>query len=298
MAMVFLMFKTLYSIQRSWRLGLLIASLLLASVLSACTQMFFHPESAHVQTPENLGYRYQDVFVRSEDGGRIHGWLIEPTLEPNESVRGLVYFLHGNAQNISWHILGAQWLLNEGYRVFAIDYRGYGLSSGVANVPQVYFDISAGFDWLQIQNEDEQLPLILFGQSLGASLGVNWLAQHADVQPAFSKVIMDSGFSRFDTVAKEVADSHWLTWLFQYPAKWMLADETDPADGIAQLTLPITIVHSTDDTVVDYVHSDVLLAAGGENVQRVTASGPHISAFRDPAIRETVLAWLAKPNLL
>jgi len=54
------------------------------------------------------------------------------------------------------------------------------------------------------------------------------------------------------------------------------------------------IVHSRDDTVVRYPHSQVLLTAAGENAQHLAASGPHISAFRDVEIRKAVLSWLEK----
>ncbi len=268
-------------------------------VLSGCTQFFFFPERAFVQTPQDFGYAYEDVFITTADGVRIHGWLVEPSLEASDSEKGVVYFLHGNAQNISWHIRGAEWLLADGYRVFAIDYRGYGKSAGHPDIPEVYQDITAGFDWLLSQPENRALidggaPLVLFGQSLGASLGMNWLAEQPMAQTQITHVLADSGFSRFGTVAREVADSHWLTWLVQYPAQWFLSDERDPAESISQLSGPIMLVHSKDDSVVSFEHSDVLLAAGGENVQRISAQGPHISAFRVHEIRDSVLTWLSE----
>jgi len=212
----------------------------MCGLLSGCTQWFFFPSKPLVQTPENIGYAYQDVFLQSSDGARLHAWLVEPNLAPGQAQpNGLVYFLHGNAQNISWHIMGARWLLESGYRVFALDYRGYGLSTGVADIPEVYSGV------------------VIFGQSLGASLSLNWLGRNPQHHSWVSKVVLDSGFSRFDTVAKEVAGSHWLTWLFQYPAKWMLADERDPVDAIGSLNMPIMLVHSVNDTVVSYAHSSI-----------------------------------------
>jgi len=64
-------------------------------------------------------------------------------------------------------------------------------------------------------------------------------------------------------------------------------------DAIATLTLPIMIVHSTEDTVVNYSHAEILLEAGGPNTELTTATGSHISAFGDATVRELVLSWLA-----
>jgi len=184
--------------KRSARLVLLCLSVL----LSSCTQWFFFPQPGHVQTPTDIGYEYEDLFFPSTDGVRIHAWLVEPLLKEGEAVKGTAYFLHGNAQNISWHIAGAQWLLANGYRVFALDYRGYGLSTGQPNIPEVYDDISAGFAWLKSDDAidrnirmDEE-PIILFGQSLGASLSVNWLGQHPEAQEQIGQLVIESGFAR------------------------------------------------------------------------------------------------------
>lgn len=69
----------------------------------------------------------------------------------NEKALGQVLFLHGNAENISTHIGSVLWLLQSGYQVFALDYRGYGLSTGTPAVPQVFEDIRSSAQWLSTQ---------------------------------------------------------------------------------------------------------------------------------------------------
>ena len=276
-----------------------IVILFICSVLAGCTQLFFVPDSRIVQTPDEIGYEYADVFPPTTDGVRLHSWLIQPKLSDGEPIQGIVYFLHGNAQNISWHYHSVRWLLDAGFAVYAIDYRGYGRSTGIPDVPEVYNDISAGFRWLTEQPQflaatADDKPRVLFGQSLGASLGLNWLAQEEPAQKLFTHMIADSGFASFSGVARETANSHWITWLFQLPAQWFLSDERDPVDSIETLTLPILLVHSEDDTVVRHRHSDALLAAGGDQVKRLSAQGPHIAAFRSADIRNSTLEWLAK----
>ena len=266
-------------------------------LLIGCTQIFFQPDPNIVQTPADTGYEYEDVFPIASDGVQLHSWLIQPNLEDGESVEGIVYFLHGNAQNISWHYHSVRWFLEAGYAVYALDYRGYGRSSGIANIPAVYDDISSGFQWLSSQPQylaasANDKPRVLFGQSLGASLGINWLANEQSAQESLTHMIADSGFSRFSTVAREVANSHWLTWLFQYPAQWFLSDERDPVQSIESVSLPILLVHSKYDTVVRYHHSEILLSAGSNEVELLSGQGPHIAAFRSAELRESALSWL------
>ena len=44
--------------------------------LMGCSNVFFLPWHAHVQTPERLGLNYQDVFFSASDGTRLHGWFL------------------------------------------------------------------------------------------------------------------------------------------------------------------------------------------------------------------------------
>ena len=89
-----------------------------------------------VQTPDKGGLTYRDISVTTRDNLRIHGWLLEA-----EKPKGIVFFLHGNAENISTHIGSVYWLPEHGYDVLLMDYRGYGLSEGKPDFPDVYLDV-------------------------------------------------------------------------------------------------------------------------------------------------------------
>ena len=247
----------------------------------------------HVRTPATLNYTYQDTFVDAEDGTRLHAWLINP----RSARRGVVYFLHGNAENISTHFLSTVWLLESGYQVFALDYRGYGLSQGTPDVPEVFSDIEAGAQWLEeyLAKDDSaaELPVFVFGQSLGASLAIKYAQLDDRFNERFDGLIAEAAFSRYDTIAKHVASSHWLTWSAQYPAKWLIGRQYDPLDAIAELEqTPKLIVHSIDDQVIPYRFGQQLFDAAAGPKQWISASGPHIRAAADPAVRQTILDFM------
>ena len=84
----------------------LLAWLIMA--LAGCSKLFFYPMEPWVQNPENQGLSYEDVVLIHPRGLRLHGWWLPAAREGH--VRGTVYFLHGNAQNISTHLASVQWL--------------------------------------------------------------------------------------------------------------------------------------------------------------------------------------------
>lgn len=274
------------------RLAILLA---LSAFLTGCTQLFLYPQTVHVATPADVGFDYEDVFLQSADGTRLHGWYLPARGERH----GLVYFLHGNAENISTHHRAVLWLVQAGYDVFALDYRGYGLSEGKADVPEVLDDIEAGTRYLLTRRGEDTVPLYLFGQSLGASLSIAYLGRLPDSRVQFNALLAEAAFSSFGSMARTVASHIWLTWPFQYPVGWIISDDYDPIDYIASLApLPILLVHSVDDTIVPYRNAERLAERLGDTGELVDASGFHIRAMADPALRNRVLGFFAENSLL
>ena len=81
---------------------------------------------------------YQDVYLETTDGVKLHGWFIE-----GRSDRVLLFF-HGNAGNISHRLESIRQFLGLGLSVFIIDYRGYGQSEGETTEEGIYLDADTG----------------------------------------------------------------------------------------------------------------------------------------------------------
>src|SRR5699024_7929334 len=78
--------------------------------LAGCSRSYFVPLNPWMQDPELEELAYEDVMLSQPDGLRSHGWWIPAVLEPGQEAKGTVYFLHGNAQNISTHLMAVTWL--------------------------------------------------------------------------------------------------------------------------------------------------------------------------------------------
>jgi len=262
-------------------------------MLSACsvTSLMFYPSQKIPVLPDQLGVRYEEVTHVAKDGVQLVSWRMFSETTP---ARGIIIYLHGNAQNISYHQLNVNWLPQHGYDVFLLGYREYGHSQGLAKLPDVFWDFHSALDWV-LKHYDEQTPIYVLAQSMGGSIAVNGIATHTDGEK-IRAVFLDGTFDSYPGMAQTALSRSWITWLFQWPASWM-TKEHDPEYWITQWPpVPLMITHSPADRVVPYEKGRRLFEVASEPKQWIDNSGPHIATFRDKQMRDALLSFFARAD--
>ncbi len=262
--------------------------LLLMPLLAGCSGVLFVPMKTLVRTPAEVGLAYRDVTLRAADGTQLAAWWLPARGE----ARGTVLFLHGNAENISTHLASVYWLPAAGYQVLLLDYRGFGDSQGRPLLPEVLADVRAAFAWLAAEPASRDRPLFLLGQSIGAALGGYLAGADPAIRAQLDGVVLDSGFARYSSIAREVAQESWLTWLLQWPIAWSMPDGYDPLDQVANISpVPLLILHGRHDEIVGFHHAQALFDAAREPRSLVSYDGPHIGGFAEAEVRERVVRF-------
>ncbi|MCG2582165.1 MAG: alpha/beta hydrolase [Marinobacter sp.] len=261
---------------------------------TGCSSVFFYPDKVTYITPDRLNLEYDDVFLDTADGETLHGWWL-PAEAPEGSAKGTVYFLHGNAQNISSHLMNVAWLPEKGYNVFLIDYRGYGRSTGAPDIEGTLHDSETGLRWLVDQTQTDNRPVYLLGQSLGGALGIALASEWVQRQekPPLNGVILDGTFSGFRGIVREKLGSFWLTWLFQVPLSRTITDDYEGVDLITRISpVPLMVIHSVRDGIIPFHHGEALFEAAAEPKQFLPTDTPHAATFVIPAYKEAVLGFM------
>jgi hypothetical protein len=273
-----------------------IAAALALLVQTGCSSLFFFPDQTTYVTPDRLNLDYEDVFLNTPDGETLHGWWLPAQSGPGSAnAKGTVYFLHGNAQNISSHIMNVAWLPERRYNVFLIDYRGFGRSTGAPDIEGALHDAEAGLRWLVSRPEVQNQPLFLLGQSLGGALGTalasEWVKR--DEQPPLDGVILDGTFSGFRAIAREKLGNFWLTWPFQIPLSWTITDEYEAYEQIGNISpVPVMVIHSVRDGIIPFHHGERLFEAAEEPKEFLRTDTPHASTFVIPSYQAAVLGFM------
>lgn len=262
--------------------------LLMLLGLGGCSGLFFQPMSDWVQNPARQGLDYEDIVLIHPDGQRIHGWWLPSA---TEEVRGTVYHLHGNAQNISTHLMNVAWLPEKGYQVLLIDYRGYGLSEGEPDVAGARQDIQLGLDWLYAAGRVEP-PLVVFGQSLGASLATGVLGR-ADNAGKGDCVILEAAFTSYQSITRDVMRKSWVLWPFSFVVAPLMPDEANPIDRVAGIApRPLLVMHSIEDGIIPFEHGKALYEAAAQPKTFQRLRGSHIQSAQAEDVRGRLLDFI------
>lgn len=240
-------------------LVLWLALLILVYVFQS--RLIYFPEREITLMPADLGLPFEDIYLETRDGARIHGWFV-----PHPAPRATLLFLHGNAGNISARLDSVQRFYRMGLSVFIIDYHGYGHSSGSPGEQATYEDARAAWHYLI---DDRRLPperLLLFGRSLGGAVAL-WLA--SEYRPG--ALILESTFTSVADLGAE---------LYPYlPVRWLARIRYPSLERMPGVKCPVLVVHSRDDEIIPYAHGRKLYQAATAPKQFLQLSGPHNDGY-------------------
>ncbi|MGD8745914.1 MAG: alpha/beta hydrolase [Gammaproteobacteria bacterium] len=217
------------------------------------------PGRERTATPAAAGMAYEDVFLQTGDGVRVHGWFV-----PGDGDRILLFF-HGNAGNISHRIDSIRQFRGLGLSVFIIDYRGYGQSGGRTTESGMYLDAEAAWDYLISVRGADADQILIFGRSLGASVAARLAERHPPLG-----LIVESSFTSVPDVAGEI-----YPWL---PVRVLSRLKHATRDYIQDVRCPVLVVHSRDDEIIPFSHGQAIFEAAPEPRMFLELRGTHNDA--------------------
>jgi len=213
--------------------------------------------------PSVMGFPYEDAWIDTEDGERLHGWFI-----PAKNARGTLLFFHGNAGNIS-HRLESIIIFNRlGMNILIVDYRGYGQSSGKPGEEGTYRDARAAWNYLVEKRGVPPRRIVVFGRSLGGAVG-SWLASRDDVNPA--GVIIESTFSSGLDMGKRLYPV--------LPARLITRIGYPVREYVKHINAPLMVVHSRKDEIIPFDMAETVFEAANEPKTFLELGGDHNAGF-------------------
>lgn len=197
-------------------------------------RMAFFPARGIQRTPEAAGVPYKDLEVTTSDGVTLHGWWLE-----SPTPRGQVIYFHGNGGNLSLWLDVFVDIHGRGFSVLAVDYRGYGASTGSPTEKGLYLDAEATTRYFAEHLHRDNLPTIYWGRSLGSVV-----AAYAASRRTPDALILESPFPDVRTL---FAGNPLMVGLSLFATYRFAASE-----HLAGYRGPLLVIHGDADTVIPF----------------------------------------------
>ncbi|MFP4674641.1 MAG: alpha/beta hydrolase, partial [Opitutales bacterium] len=165
-----------------------------------------------------------------------HGDSIEVLHLPAENADTLLFYHHGNGEDLSMIRPLLEAFQKRGIAVLAYDYPGYGNSSGEAGVPAVHAAADATYRHATEELNFDPGQIILYGSSLGSGPASRLAARH----PVGGLVL----HSAFTSAFRVMTRIRLLPW-----------DKFNNLARLPEIECPVLVIHGTEDKTVPFSHA-------------------------------------------
>lgn len=223
--------------------------------------MLYNPAGEPI-TPQAAGLASVEEFkLATPDGEQLTTW--SKAAEPGKPT--ILYF-HGNSGVLALRAKRFGKFLGEGWGLFAISYRSFNSSSGAPTEVHNVADAKLAYDTLRARGVPAS-SIIAFGESLGTGVAVQVAAERQ-----VAGVVLDSPYTSIPDVAAGL--------LPMFPVHAVVIDRYDTESHIANITAPLLIFHSVNDSIIPVEMGRHLAEiAPGRKRLIIDPDGQHVSAI-------------------
>lgn len=254
-------------------LAVLLYGGLLALMYAFQRRLMYFPD-ARRWAPALAGFpQAEEIALASSDGERLLAWHVPPRGD-----KPVVIYFQGNAGGLDLRIGRFGWLIEDGTGLVALNYRGYGGSSGSPSEQGFIRDAIAAYDFAAARCGAKRI--VLFGESLGTAVAIALAAEHE-----VGGLILDSPFT-------SAADVGAAAYRF-VPVRRMIKDTWRSDLRIGRVRAPVLVLHGARDRVVPLRFGEALFALANEPKHIVRfPDGGHVNLDDHGAV-DTVKKFLA-----
>ena len=186
----------------------------------------------------------QEILLDAADGERLVAWHVPPRGD-----RPVVLYLHGNGGALSHRAERFRALTADGTGLVAIDYRGFGGSTGRPSEAGLLIDAQTAYGFAAARYPAARIAV--WGESLGTGVAVALAAE----RPA-GRLVLEAPFtSAVDLAARRYPF---------VPVRWLMKDQFRSDLRVASVAAPLLVLHGARDTIVPIEYGERLFGLARE----------------------------------
>jgi len=230
-----------------------ISIIILIGIFAGILISFYFLQEKLIFSPIKLPLNYKYPFKQSheerfydvEPGVKLNALLFKA----NKS-KGLIFYIHGNADNLRYWGEFADFFLTRNYDVFMYDFRGFGKSSGEIKGER-NLQRDAKFLYFQLLKEYDESSVIVYGFSIGTGIAARLGSNNKP-----KALILEAPFFNFISLV-----NYHKAYL---PASWISKYYFRINRYLVNVTVPLYIFHGTEDRKVPYYLGERLIGINPE----------------------------------
>lgn len=195
----------------------------------------YHPRGSIAVPASSAERGVALVTLTVPDGERIAAWY--RTADPGHPT---ILYLPGNGGSVADSHDRFEDLIDEGFGLLGISYRGYPGSTGSPTEEGLFLDAEAGYDFL-VENGVSAADVIVYGWSLGSGV-----ATHLASRRSVGALVLEAPFLSAEAIAR-------LRYPL-YPIRLLMKDPFRSDLLLPDLTAPLVVVHGTEDRTIPFSH--------------------------------------------
>lgn len=242
-----------------------------------------------------LAQKYEDVYLRSQDGLKLHAVYF-----PGKEEKKLVICFHGyTSEGMKDYIGLSDYYLKHGFGMLLVDARAHGKSEGTY-IGFGCLDRMDAFRWIHWAMETcgKDVQILLHGTSMGGATVL--MASGLKLPRQVKGIVSDCAFT-----SPKYVFTHVLHSMYHLPAFPMIQiadyvnrkkagygmDECNAAREVRKATIPILMIHGDADTFVPYSMCDEIFEnCASEKTKLIIKGAAHAeSYYMDTAAYEKAL---------
>jgi uncharacterized protein len=241
----------------------------------------FRTSNTLIADPSSLGREFENVYITTSRGTRIHGWWI-----PGEPGSKMILFFGGSIGNISRELATFSFLLSLGATVFAIDYPGFGLSAGRPGESGCYAAADAAWNYATQERRWSPENIIIMGRSVGVAV-----AAYAAARYDAAGLVCHSGLISVPDVAAARFPL--------LPTRYFCYIRFNAVREVARSRCPVLVLHSEEDRVIPAAHGYRIFEDAPPPKRFVELTGDHYGNDwqRTPGLRQLFKALIDGSNI-
>jgi len=189
------------------------------------------PDRTRVAPNETGLSGVEEIVFKAADGTKLIAWYL-----PARGGKPTLLYFPGNSGNTACRAGKIATIGSDGYGVFMLNYRRYGGSKGRPTEARITADAVSAYDCLRGQGVAPH-DIVAYGESLGTAV-----ATRLTLQRHVKALVLEAPFTSIVDVGK-------LLWK-GFPLGVIMVDQYRTIDRIADITVPLFIVHGGRDAII------------------------------------------------